>query len=269
VITSPADGVVLYGDPEIANNRMAQYLKVGQNFWGGGNVIMSIPDMSSFAISVPIPEHYRGRVQVDSAAQVTVPAIPGLNLKGRLVSISTAAQPRDPSNPSSPKVFSGRVELDAADTRMVSGMSTKVTLVAKVIEDCLCVPIEAVWTEGESAYVFADLGDGIERRQIETGSSNDKYVEIVRGLAAGERVWLYDPATDGHAVKSGLVKLPPAPAPPATAQASAAPASATPAPAASATATPAPAAPASASAAPAAQSAPAPAATASSGEASR
>ncbi len=229
VVTAPIDGVVLYGDPEGDRYNMAQYMKVGQQMWGGGNVMMSIPDMSSFVISVPIPEHYRGRVQPGSEAQITVPAIPGLMIKGKLASISTMAKPREEGNPSSPKVFTGKVEMEASDKRMVSGMSAKVTLVAKVIEDCLCVPIEAVWTEGDVSYVFVDMPTGIERHQVETGQLDDHFVEIRRGLTIGERVWLYDPTQDARTVRADLVKLPPAvptvnatPPAPATASATAA-----------------------------------------------
>ena len=52
----------------------------------------------------------------------------------------------------------------------------------------LMVPAEAVLDAGTSKTMFLDKGDGrFEQRQVETGERTDDRVEIVKGLAAGER----------------------------------------------------------------------------------
>ena len=52
----------------------------------------------------------------------------------------------------------------------------------------LMVPAEAVLDAGTSKTMFIDQGDGrFERRQVETGERTDDRVEVVKGLAGGER----------------------------------------------------------------------------------
>jgi Cu(I)/Ag(I) efflux system membrane fusion protein len=52
----------------------------------------------------------------------------------------------------------------------------------------LMVPAEAVLDAGTSKTMFLDKGEGrFEQRQVETGERVGDRVEIVHGLAAGER----------------------------------------------------------------------------------
>jgi cobalt-zinc-cadmium efflux system membrane fusion protein len=53
----------------------------------------------------------------------------------------------------------------------------------------LAVPLSAVWWDGTQPYLFVRKDDGtFERRAVETGRSDDRRVEIARGLQPGESV---------------------------------------------------------------------------------
>jgi multidrug efflux pump subunit AcrA (membrane-fusion protein) len=53
----------------------------------------------------------------------------------------------------------------------------------------LAVRIGAVVREGPQAFVFVRRPDGaFERRAVSTGRSDDRWVEVKRGLSAGEAV---------------------------------------------------------------------------------
>jgi HlyD family secretion protein len=208
VVKAPADGMILYGDP---NNRHRWWssdgndhkVKVGGK-WYKGYTILTIPDFSKFEIDISIAEEYRGKLKKGCPADVSIEAIPDLKLRGKLKHISSLAQPRVRWDSSSPKVFKGKIELDGGDERMVSGMTTRVEIVAESVENALAVPIESVFNEEGNPVVYVRKGErGFEQRAVKPGRSSDHEVEITEGLEEGEEIWLIHPHRAGLPVSAG------------------------------------------------------------------
>jgi len=200
-LKAPVDGLVVYGDPDqryYYNDRV----KVGME-WYGGNTIMTIPDLSAFEIDISVPEEYRGKLSLNAKAAITVEAIPGLSIPGELIKLSDLARSRVEWDNSSPKVFDGVIKPGGHDKRMVSGMTTRVEIVAEILPEVLMVPLEAVINEeGETVcYVKSKNGQGTEKRKVKPGKSNDHFVQILEGLKLGEEVDL-SPARGGDEAKA-------------------------------------------------------------------
>jgi HlyD family secretion protein len=209
VVKAPAEGMILYGDPNYrgyhyySSDGDANKVKVGGKWWKG-STILTIPDFSKFEIDISIAEEYRGKLKKGCPAEVTIEAIPDLRLRGKLKHISSLAQPRVRWDRSSPKVFKGKIELNGGDNRMVSGMTTRVEIVAETVKDALAVPIESVFNEDGKPVVYVRRGErGFERREVRPGKSNDDEVEILSGLAEGEETWLIHPHRAGLPVSAG------------------------------------------------------------------
>lgn len=198
---SPTDGLVFYGGPDLERYGLsADQIKVGAD-WYSNYPIMSIPDLSSFQVAVPIAEVYRGRVNVGMPATVLIDAVPGLVLSGKLNSVSSVSRPKYQSDSSSPPVYDAVLAMDSADPRMVAGMTVRVEIVTATLADVMYVPVEAifneegqtaafVWVEGETA-----TEGHLEKRPVLTGQSNDHFVEIKKGLKESERLALSRPAS--------------------------------------------------------------------------
>ena len=187
-LTAPVDGMVLYGDP---TNPWRYYgegqIRVGMD-WYGSNVLMTIPDTSAFEVAISVGEEYRGKLQPGNKALITVEAIPGLTIDGELKKIENLARNRVQWDQASPKVFDCVVNPAKSDPRMLSGMTTRVEIVAEVIPDTLTVPLEAVYNEDGTPVVYVKKDQGSERRIVKPGKSNDHQVEILDGLKEGEMV---------------------------------------------------------------------------------
>lgn len=67
------------------------------------------------------------------------------------------------------------------------GLPVTVTLQAGEAEVAVAVALDAVQTLDEQRVVFVRSGQGFEARRVETGRSDGHHIEIVKGLAAGER----------------------------------------------------------------------------------
>jgi HlyD family secretion protein len=199
-LKAPVDGLVVYGDPE-QRYYYSDRVKVGME-WYGGNTIMTIPDLSAFEIDISVPEEYRGKLTLGAKAAITVEAIPGLSIPGELVKLSDLARSRVEWDQSSPKVFDGVIKPGAHDKRMVSGMTTRVEIVAEILPEVLMVPIEAVVNEdGETVCYVKRKDNSTEKRKVKPGKSNDHFVQILEGLNPGDEVDL-SPTRSGDEAKA-------------------------------------------------------------------
>lgn len=84
--------------------------------------------------------------------------------------------------------FSAIVSI-ANDGDLKLGMSATCTITINSKENVLAVPIEAVQFENNERYVNKLNSDGTtQKTTVETGSSNENYVEILNGLSDGDEV---------------------------------------------------------------------------------
>jgi multidrug resistance efflux pump len=197
---APVDGLVFYGSPEMNRyySDVSERIRVGIDWYSNG-AIMTIPDLSAFQVDVPIAEVYRGRISIGMPATITIEAVPGLVIDGRLSTLASAARNKIPWDTSSPQVFDGTLDLAGADDRMVAGMTVKVEIMTAELNDVLYAPVEAVYNEEGKTAVFLWLegpngsGGHVEKHPVLTGQSNDHFVEIKKGLHEGDRLLLSRP----------------------------------------------------------------------------
>lgn len=79
----------------------------------------------------------------------------------------------------------------APDPRIRSGMTADVFITTGILRDAIVIPAGAVGSESGMRYVSVVVGEGIEKRSVETGPSPSiGQVEIRAGLSAGEVILL-------------------------------------------------------------------------------
>jgi RND family efflux transporter MFP subunit len=104
-----------------------------------------------------------------------------------------------------------KVRVDAANPRLMLKPEMFVDVEFELARPRrLTVPAEAVLDSGTRKTVFVDRGNGyLEPRQVETGEQVGERIEIVRGLATGERIvtsgnFLIDSESQLKAAASGM-----------------------------------------------------------------
>ncbi len=84
-------------------------------------------------------------------------------------------------------------------------MTADVRIFIQEKPDVVALPLESVHREGKRAYVTRLVGTGeaehTERASVVLGVENDHQIEIVSGLAEGERVVLDPPSADANETK--------------------------------------------------------------------
>lgn len=151
---------------------------------GSGTVIAKLIDPSKYQVTVEISERDLRHVSPGQSVIVTVDALPGLRLAGRVDRIGW-----EPSGSSELVTYPVTVLVDAAPASLRPGMSTQVDIVIEEARDVLAVPLEAVAEVGPRAYVTRLTPQGVEEVvEVTTGMSDGRYVEIQSGLSEGERI---------------------------------------------------------------------------------
>jgi Cu(I)/Ag(I) efflux system membrane fusion protein len=120
-------------------------------------------------------------VAVGQSARIGVPVLSSAPLEGRVAYVL-------PSLASETRTARVRIELENFDLMLRPEMFVDVFLQAELGERLL-VPVDAVIVAGERKVVFADRGEGrLEPRTVTTGAATEDQIEILSGLAEGERV---------------------------------------------------------------------------------
>jgi membrane fusion protein, multidrug efflux system len=128
-----------------------------------------------------VPERELTKLAVGQPALISADAVPGRQVQGRIARISPVVD----ADTGTVRVT---VEVSGSDTPLKPGMFARVGVVYDTREDVPLVPIEAVISEDARTSVFVVSDGQAERRNVRTGYRDNGWVEIVEGVAPGERV---------------------------------------------------------------------------------
>jgi RND family efflux transporter MFP subunit len=152
----------------------------GQAYQPGKNLYM-IADLSEVWVSAEVFEADAALVSDGMPAEITVAALPGRTLSGRVEYVYPTLEDRTRS-------MRARIALANPGGRLKPGMYATVRFTAELGER-LTVPASAVLYSGERAIVFADLGGGeLMPHEVELGVRGGDFVQVVSGLEPGQRV---------------------------------------------------------------------------------
>ena len=172
----------------LRNISVGDYLKEGSD-------IVNLEDMSAMYVDFRLPERLQARVRPGQQARVQVEALPDR-------AFAAVVQAVDPQIDANGRSLNVRGCIDNRLLQLRPGMFARVNTRLGDDRQALMIPEEAVVSQGGRQTVVrllrsegADSGPGwtAQRVDVQTGTRQAGRVEIVRGLAEGERV-----VTAGH-----------------------------------------------------------------------
>ena len=179
-IVAPMDGVVLRRDGEIG-----EIAETGQ-------VLFRVGVPKPLQVVAEVNEEDIPRVAVGQAVLLRTDAFAGRRLEGKVHEIT-------PMGDALAKTYRIRIAL-ADDTPLIVGMSVEANVVTREKKDALLIPADAV--QGQQVLVLN--GDRVRLRKVEIGIRGARTVEVLSGLAEGERIASPMPAglADGSSVRA-------------------------------------------------------------------
>lgn len=146
-----------------------------------GTVITTLDDIDTVKLDFSLAERYLAAVRSGLAIVVTTAAYPDRRFEGTVISVDSRVDPMTRS-------FLVRAEMPNADHALRAGMLMTVKLLQPARE-VLGVPEIAVEQVGTGAFVYrVQEGNKVSRIKVELGARQQGKVEILSGLAAGDRI---------------------------------------------------------------------------------
>lgn len=186
-IYAPHDGMVVYADE--SNRRWANTVIAEGAFVRERQKILTLPDLSRMQVKTAVHESVLDQVEPDMAVTVQIDAFPDRTYKGTVKSV--AVLPDQGGWLSSDiKVYETIVIINEQVEQLKPGMTAVAEIHVDHLKDILKVPVQAIVQVGDENWCYVDTGGGVERRPVTLGRTNDKFVEIPKGLTEGDRVVL-------------------------------------------------------------------------------
>jgi HlyD family secretion protein len=220
-VIAPSDGLVVY----------ATSIDSGGGGRGGGDaqapqvgtelkpneLVIILPDTSQMVANLKVSEALSGRIRPGQVVTVYSDALPNAPIQGSVQSVSVLAASggwRDPNR----RDYTVRVALDADPALgLKPSMRCKAEILLDRVDDAIGVPIQAVFRQGPIAYVHVRDGGGYSQRLVKLGRSSELRVEVLDGVAEGDKILLREPTADELTAKLDFDALQAEFAPPPTA----------------------------------------------------
>jgi len=161
--------------------------------------ILTVQYMRRVWVTVSVPEEASGRISLGQQATVSLDALPGRTLAGRIIQVNPSADPES-------RQFAVRVALDNPDFAIKPGSYAHVQIATGTVRSALVVPREAIQRDREGSYVMVvDEGGVAHRRAIATGTAGVDVIAITSGLSPRDKVVILAamPLRDGQVVSTG------------------------------------------------------------------
>ncbi|MHC4133569.1 MAG: efflux RND transporter periplasmic adaptor subunit [Planctomycetota bacterium] len=172
-IRAPFDGYVV-----------AEHTEVGQ-WLGRGDAVAAVAALDEVDVRVPVVEDYVRGVKLGMELTVTIDALPGQQLQGRLNAIVPQADARARTFPVKIRVKNPRGE---SGVLIKAGMFARIHVPVGQKQRALVVPKDALVLGGPQPVVFV-VRDGAARPvPVTTGIAVDSLIQVEGEVAAGDLV---------------------------------------------------------------------------------
>lgn len=171
----------------------------GSGGFNSGTEVLTIADLNNLVINAHINQADITRLYPNQVVQVSVEAVPGLTVTGRVERIAPQATIRN-----NIKGFAVRILLKDVDKRIRPGMTANIKIPVASADDVVAVPLAAIFSERDpetfqtERYVYILKGENgdHERRVVRIGVSDFFFAEVQEGLTPGEIVSLEPPKNE-------------------------------------------------------------------------
>ena len=158
---------------------------------GETTLLMQVADTTQLQVQSDINEVDVIKVAVGAAARVTFDSVPGAAADAVIDTLALSAQPKDKDK--SIRVFPLTLVLKPTEAPIKPGITASIVISAARKENAVAVPVSAVFVEEGKVFAFAKTAGGFEVRPLQTGISDNAYIEIASGLKEGDEVALQRP----------------------------------------------------------------------------
>lgn len=190
VMYAPSDGVVVYANQFSRRGGSSEFVVEAGATIRERQAIIYLPDPSKMQVECKINESRITLIKIGMPARITIDAIPGLKLVGRVSKVNRYAEAGGWMS-SSTKEYSTLVEIIDPPANIRTGMTSNVQIYVEQLDNTVQIPIQGLYEHGGSLYSLKQTGPGaFETIKVKLGATNDTTASIAEGLQENDRVVL-------------------------------------------------------------------------------
>lgn len=167
VVRAPYSGIVT-----------ERYVQIGESVQPGQPLVSGV-SLKDLRVSVQVPQSAIAPIRAMQAADILLDGKDSRRVTASKVTVFPYADPAT-------HTFTVRLELPGEDTGLFPGVTVKVAFATGEVERLL-VPAQALVERGELQAVYVVADDAVRLRQVRSGRRYGDRIEILAGLAEGER----------------------------------------------------------------------------------
>ncbi len=191
LIKAPQDGLVVYqvSDSHFSSESLIEGGAVVRN----RQELIKLPDLSRMKVVVKVHESHVNMIRQGLPAYVMLDSMPDERFRGMVEKVAPLPDTQARWGNPNLKVYSTEIYLTDACPNVKPGVSAKVEIIVTNIADVISVPIQAIATRRGKPVAYVLKAGKPEPRPVEVGMFNTKFIQVAKGLEAGERVLLSPP----------------------------------------------------------------------------
>jgi RND family efflux transporter MFP subunit len=175
-ITAPFAGVIT---ARLADT--GALIQGGTSASSGVGPVVRLAEVSKLRLVLPVPESAASQIHLGDPVKAHIQAL-NQDFEGKVSRFSDSLDRQT-------RTMETEIDFANKDGRLIPGMYAETTLsLAKNAQE-LCVPLEAVARNNNEAMVLTvNKNNEIEERKIKLGFEGEAYVQVLSGVAEGDRV---------------------------------------------------------------------------------
>ncbi len=187
VIRAPQAGMVVYANDPTRGRMGSQSPQIEEGAMvREQQTIFRLPDLSQMQVKVTVHESKVDQIKPGMRARIRVQ---NQEFQGTVSSVANQPEPTMWFS-SQVKEYATYVKIDGEAKELRPGMTAEVEILVAHLKNVLSVPVAAVVEQRGKYYCWVRKANQVERRPLVLGASNDKFIEVKDGLAAGDEVVL-------------------------------------------------------------------------------
>jgi len=195
LIRAPFEGVVL-----TKNANVGDVITPFSSATGSQAAVVTMADMSTLEVEADVAESNLAKVRLDQPCEIQLDALPDLRFRGVLHRLV-------PTVDRSKATVTAKIRFVDRDPRILPEMSAKVAFLSREVPPeqrgaRTVVQPAAIISRGGRNVVYVIKDNKVAEAQVETGRTIGDMIEVVKGVAPGDKVVLKpsDRLRDGAAV---------------------------------------------------------------------
>lgn len=153
--------------------------------------VINLPNLDQMKVDARIHESRISRISLGQPVEIFVAAVEDISFRGVLETVSAVPVPGSWPN-TDLKEYEAAIRITDS-SEMVRKLKPGMTAEIRIIvddreEDVLQIPVQSALSVAGKYFSYVIKNKKSERRELKVGDANDEYIEILDGVADGEKV---------------------------------------------------------------------------------